>query len=115
MTTTRTDIDIAALKKQLQTQRLEILADAAASEQARQPVKLDQTSVGRLSRMDALRDQEMALETDRRRQIELSHIEAALKRIEDGAYGECQSCGEDIAAKRLQIDPAATICIDCAS
>ncbi len=113
--TTRNDIDIATLKKQLQDQRQEILADIASSEQARQPVKLDQTSVGRLSRMDALQDQAMALETERRRQVELLHIEAALQRIDDGSFGECLNCGEDIAAKRLQIEPTAPICIDCAS
>ncbi|NQU56854.1 MAG: TraR/DksA family transcriptional regulator [Rhodospirillales bacterium] len=112
----RTDIDITTLKKQLLAQRQEILADAASSEQARQPVELDQTSVGRLSRMDALQDQAMALETGRRRQAELQHIELALKRIDDDDdFGECQNCGEDIAAKRLQINPTVTICIDCAS
>jgi len=113
--TTRSDIHIAALKKQLQAQRLEILADAASSEQARQPVELDQTSVGRLSRMDALQDQAMALETDRRRKVEIVQIEAALKRIDENSFGECQSCGEDIAAKRLKIDPTAVVCIDCAN
>ena len=63
---TRSTINRTALKKQLLAQRQEILADAQSSEQARQPVELDQTSVGRLSRMDALQDQAMALETDRR-------------------------------------------------
>ncbi|MBC8267905.1 MAG: TraR/DksA family transcriptional regulator [Rhodospirillaceae bacterium] len=113
--TNRSTIDLAALKKQLLAQRQEILADAQSSEQARQPVELDQTSVGRLSRMDALQDQAMALETDRRRHVELQHIESALARIADGSFGECQNCGEDIAPKRLQIDPTAPVCIDCAS
>jgi DnaK suppressor protein len=111
----RTDFDLTALKKQLQARRQEILGDAASSEQARQPVELDQTSVGRLSRMDALQDQAMALETDRRRQVELQHIEQALIRMEESNFGECQNCGEDIAAKRLAIDPTAAVCIDCAS
>ena len=112
---TRSTINRTALKKQLLAQRQEILADAQSSEQARQPVELDQTSVGRLSRMDALQDQAMALESDRRRHVELQHIESALARIEDGSFGECQNCGEAIAPKRLQIDPTAPVCIDCAS
>lgn len=106
---------MVALKEQLQARRQEIQTDAAASEQARQPVELDQTSVGRLSRMDALQDQAMALETGRRRQIEMQQIELALQRIDEGSFGECLNCGEDIAPKRLQIDPTASICINCAS
>ncbi len=112
--TNRKDIDLKALKKKLLIQRQEILDDTQASEESRQPVELDQTSVGRLSRMDALQDQAMALETDRRRHVELQHIEAALKRMEDGEYGYCQSCDEDIPEKRLGIDPTASVCIDCA-
>jgi DnaK suppressor protein len=112
--TKRTDIDIKALKKKLLAHQQEILDDTASTEEARQPVELDQTSVGRLSRMDALQNQAMALETDRRRHVELQHIEAALKRIKDGEFGECMNCGEDIATKRLEIEPTAAICIDCA-
>ncbi len=111
---TRKDLDLDALKAQLLAHRRELLDDSASSEDARQPVELDQTSVGRLSRMDALQSQAMALETDRRRHVELQHIDAALKRIEDGEYGECLNCGEDIAARRLEIEPTAAICIDCA-
>jgi len=108
------NIDIEAIKKQLLAHRREVLDDTAASEDARQPVELDQTTVGRLSRMDALQGQAMALETDRRRHVELQHIDAALKRIEDGEFGYCQVCDEKIPEKRLKIDPTASVCIDCA-
>lgn len=112
--TKRKDINYKALKKKLLTHHQEILDDTRTSEEFRQPVELDQTSVGRLSRMDALQDQAMALETNRRRNIELQHIDAALKRMEDGSYGYCLSCDEDISNKRLEIDPTAAVCIDCA-
>ncbi|MDH5748809.1 MAG: TraR/DksA C4-type zinc finger protein [Rhodospirillales bacterium] len=95
--------------------RQELLKDAESSEEARKPVELDQTAVGRLSRMDALQVQAMALETERRRNIELKKIDSALKRIETGSYGYCGTCGEDIAPKRLENDPATPLCIDCAS
>lgn len=78
------------------------------------PVELDQTRVGRLSRMDALQSQAMAKETERRRQQELVRIDVALGRLEDGTYGECLDCGELIAEKRLAFDPSALLCIDCA-
>ncbi|NKB49305.1 MAG: hypothetical protein GKS02_08060 [Alphaproteobacteria bacterium] len=70
--------------------------------------------MGRLSRMDALQGQEMARAAERRRELEVRKIDAALARIEDGEYGWCVRCGEEIAAERLQLDPAVPICIDCA-
>lgn len=63
------------------------------------PVELDQTMVGRLSRMDAMQQQEMALASKRRRDQLLYQIEAGLKRIESGDYGYCIKCDEEIAEK----------------
>ena len=110
----RSDIDLAALKAALETRRADLLRLAATSEESRRPVELDQTKVGRLSRMDALQDQAMQLETERRRQLELQRIEAALERMIVGDYGYCVGCGEEIAAKRLELDPTTPVCIDCA-
>ncbi len=98
------------LKRQLE---LENLTDATA--EARAPVTLDQQSIGRLSRMDAMQGQAMALETERRRSAELQQIKMALKRLDDGNYGICLSCDEAIPLKRLELNPANPICVDCAS
>ncbi|WP_150525820.1 TraR/DksA family transcriptional regulator [Roseibium sediminis] len=84
------------------------------SEDARAPVILDQQSVGRLSRMDALQGQAMAEATERQRQADLVRIENALRRIETGDYGFCLECEEEIPEKRLDIDPAAALCVRCA-
>ena len=54
----------------------------------------------------------MSLDADGRR--ELRAIDAALERIEDGTYGECTHCGEQIAEARLQAIPYAALCIECA-
>jgi DnaK suppressor protein len=78
-------------------------------------VDLDQARIGRLSRMDAIQQQAMAQDAERRRRQELHRIEAALKRLEVDDYGYCLACGEPIAAARLELDPAATHCVDCAS
>ena len=78
-------------------------------------VELDQTAVGRLSRMDAMQGQAMSQEAGRRRQLELQKIAAALRRIDSGDCGYCLSCDEPVAAERLALDPAATLCIDCAN
>jgi DnaK suppressor protein len=107
--------DLAALRASL-VARLEALR--AASETTadnRRPVELDQTSVGRISRMDAMQGQALAMATDRRRQEEMQRVEAAIKRIDEGEYGTCISCGEEIAAKRLAVDPTIPTCIACAS
>ena len=42
----------------------------------------------------------------------LTEIDAALKRIEDGSYGVCTSCGKEIAVERLEAHPWASLCID---
>ena len=47
--------------------------------------------------------------------IELREIDAALSRIDDGTYGECQGCGEPIARPRLVALPEARLCVACAS
>ena len=92
----------------------ELRSLAESSAESRKPVELDQTSVGRLSRMDAMQGQAMALETEQRRKNELKKIETALVRIEEDEYGYCLKCGEEIAPGRLELDPAIPVCIDCA-
>ena len=77
-------------------------------------MELDQARVGRLSRMDAMQAQAMSVETGRRRRQQLVDIDAALQRIENGDYGECFECSEVIKPGRLEANPMATLCIDCA-
>ncbi len=78
-------------------------------------VELDQTRVGRLSRMDALQLGAMAEETARRRTREILQIEAAIARIDDDEYGWCVKCGQNIGEKRLLLQPMVALCIDCAA
>ena len=106
--------DMKGAKKRLEERRRELEAIVESSRESRKPVELDQSRVGRLSRMDALQDQAMALETERRREIELRRIDAALARVASGEYGDCLTCGEEIGPKRLDFDPATPVCIDCA-
>lgn len=107
--------DLKAFQKSLE-ERLAALGDLRKSAaDSRKPVELDQTSVGRLSRMDAIQTQAMALEVERRRAAEIHRIEAALRRMQTGAFGQCVVCDEDIGAQRLAVDPAIATCIRCAS
>ena len=111
----RKDIDVKAAKARLKKMRVEVEQLAEAHEHDRDPVVLDQTTQGRLSRMDAMQVQAMAEEVARRREVEIKRIDAGLKRIEEGEYGYCVSCGDEIAVKRLELDPTAPNCIACAS
>lgn len=96
----------------LMRQQLDELAQTEdAAREASRPVELDQCTVGRLSRMDAMQSQAMSLETNRRRAMQVKRIQAALQKIE---YGYCGDCGEAINPKRLAIDPATPFCIKCA-
>ena len=103
-----------AYKKRLLTLQDELSHILEITEASRKPVELDQTSVGRLSRMDAMQAQAMQLETGRRREQELLRIKSALKRIETGGFGYCASCDEEIEEKRLYHDPTFPTCISCA-
>ena len=107
-------IDVKAYKKRLTEMRSLVEELSEATEEARQPVELDQTMVGRLSRMDALQTQAMQLETERRRAIEIQRIDSALQRIDEGEFGSCVSCGIEIEPKRLENDPTTPTCFDCA-
>lgn len=110
-------MDDAALERfrQRLTARLaELHTASGATAGDRRPVELDQQSVGRLSRMDAMQVQEMARAAERRRVDEARRIEAALRRMAEDEYGWCQACGDEIAPRRLEVDPTAARCIRCA-
>lgn len=98
------------------TARLAELEDLEEGTQAAaRPVELDQQRTGRLSRMDAIQQQEMARAARARRQAEAARLRHALDRLEtDEGYGYCEDCGEPIAPARLQLDPGARLCISCA-
>ena len=107
--------EIASIKLQLENKRSELLRWDEITQDDRKPVELDQSQVGRLSRMDAMQVQEMALEQERRREIEIKRINAALVRIAEGEYGFCLKCGEGISPKRLKFDPSTPMCVHCTS
>jgi DnaK suppressor protein len=101
-------------KLRLQSMQAELAELEDTSKNATRPVQLDQQSVGRLSRMDAMQSQQMAQESARRRQLLLTGIEGALRRIESGDFGYCFVCDEEIDIRRLEADPTITRCIKCA-
>ncbi len=101
-------------RQRLEARLLALESEALANAEARDIVTLDQQSVGRLSRMDAMQQQAMAKATQARRAQEKTRIKAALTRMDEGEFGYCDTCGESIPAARLNLTPTATRCVSCA-
>ncbi len=101
-------------RKLIEARRSELVALCEASSEARAAVALDSQVMGRLSRQDALQQQAMAKASDARRKAQINRLNAALRRLDAGEFGWCAACGEAIAPRRLEIDPTAELCVDCA-
>lgn len=83
------------------------------TETAMEPVKLDQSAVGRLSRIDSLQNQGLTRNLQEREKIKLAHIQAAFRRLEGGTYGVCTACEAAIPFERLYVMPEAPTCAGC--
>lgn len=108
-------LDLQALRHQLEARLAELESADGARRDAASTVELDQAQTGRLTRMDALQQQAMAQASNRRAQLEKQRIHGALRRLAEGTYGDCLRCEEPIQPGRLAADPAATLCITCAT
>ena len=100
----RTEIEreLARLERSMQT-----TADAA------RPVELDQAAVGRLSRADAMQNQQLSVHLHDREQARRAQLLDALRRMELGTYGTCGGCGGTIPFGRLLVFPEARVCAVC--
>ena len=107
--------EIELFHEKLLENRKILMAAIEGETESSKIVELDQSTMGRLSRMDALQGQAMSKETKSRHEEELRRISSALSRIESGDYGYCLQCDEPILKARLDVDPAALLCITCAS
>ncbi len=101
-------------RKALLERQAQLAQEDAANADSRDTVELQQDSVGRLSRMDAMQQQAMAQAQERRRAQERLRIEAAFERLDEGEWGYCVKCGEEIAEARLEHDPSVATCVTCA-
>ncbi len=105
---------IEELRAMLVELREKLNALLKSSAKRSETVDLD-APIGRLTRMDAMQQQSMAKAERRRHELRLLQVNAALKTIDSGAYGNCKRCEEPIAPKRLRARPEAPFCLECAS
>jgi DnaK suppressor protein len=101
----------------LREQLVELVAELEntlrGSAESAAPVVLDQSSVGRLSRMDAMQQQAMAKATRAKAQLRLAQCKVALSTFDRGEYGLCRKCEEPIGYRRLCAKPEAPFCLEC--
>jgi DnaK suppressor protein len=83
------------------------------SDEAVKPVELDQSAVGRLSRMSSIESQGMAKGLREREAVTLALLQAAERRLDAGTYGTCTECGKEMAFERLAIFPESATCMAC--
>jgi DnaK suppressor protein len=105
---------LVELRTDLERQLSRLERSIAITEEAVQPVELDQQAVGRLSRMDALQNQSMSQNLKDRELARYAAIRSALNRFEKGVYGICTGCGGEIAPGRLMVIPEIEHCPACA-
>lgn len=104
---------LAELREELETQLTRLMRSIEASEAALEPVELDQSRVGRLSRMDELQNQSLTRNLHEREEIRLTLVRNALSRMDEGTYGLCAACESEIPYERLLIFPEAVECGGC--
>jgi DnaK suppressor protein len=108
-----TDDEIAELRDDLVQLKAELAQTLESAAESGEPVALDQSAVGRLSRMDAMQVQAMAQANLRSLKLRLDLIGQALRLMEDYEYGICRRCAEPIGYRRLKAKPESPFCLSC--
>jgi DnaK suppressor protein len=113
MTTHLTRSQLDVLRAELERQLKKLQRSMQTTDRVMKPVQLDQSAVGRLSRIDNLQTQGLTAGLQAREQARLGQILEALKRLDAGTYGTCVVCGEPVSFERLMVFPEAPNCTAC--
>lgn len=108
-----TEEQIAELQQDVIQLKSDLERELVLAKDTAKPVDLDQP-IGRLSRMDAMQNQQIAKASKKNTELRLRLILAAINSLEDGDYGLCVRCDCPIAFRRLKARPEARMCIECA-
>ena len=108
-----TQEQIAELREELERQLGRLEKSMKVTDAALETVELDQTAVGRLSRIDSLQNQSMAKGLREREIVRHSQIREALIRVDQGTYGICTVCEGTVPFERLFVFPEAPECAHC--
>ena len=108
-----TTAQVQWLEQELQRIRSELQDQLSGADEDAAPVTLDQQAVGRLSRMDAMQQQQMALASMSHVRAHLNRVERAMTALQGEDYGYCHECDQPISWARLQIRPDSPLCVAC--
>ncbi len=108
-----TDEERAEIRELLEAEAAKLQARIESTKDQSDPVKLDEP-IGRLSRMDAIQMQQMALAGLTREQEKFVRIRYALGLVDSEDFGNCQSCKQPIDIDRLRFQPEVLVCVRCA-
>ena len=108
-----TEAQLEQLREELERQLAKLERSMTVTDEALKTVELDQSAVGRLSRMDSLQSQGIAKGLREREMIGLALIQEALRRLDAGTYGVCTGCGDEVAFERLLVFPESPTCVSC--
>ena len=104
--------NLMVYRNQLQKSLSEIEEYLDKTEESAEAVSPDK-SLGRLSRMEAMQDQQLILEARRRKKMQKVAVLSALQRIENNQFGNCIFCGKSISPERLEAAPESSTCVSC--
>jgi DnaK suppressor protein len=107
------DLDLATYERRLRDELQSVAKSLERAIDSAAPVELDQTNIGRVSRIDAIQQQAMAMDFRNRLQQRKRRLEAAFNRIGSGDFGLCCECQDELDTERLDADPATVFCIAC--
>lgn len=107
------EVQVEGLLTKLHQLKHELDDEVDSLKGAADPVTLDQQAFGRVSRGDALQQQNMAKANLGQCQERIRQIEEALRKIDNEDYGLCDGCGENISLARLNARPESPLCISC--
>jgi DnaK suppressor protein len=110
---TLTKNQITYLQANLEELKTKLREQLAQNKSSAEIVNLDQTLVGRLSRVDAIQQQGVAIRARQNTTFRLRKIQTALRAIESEYYGYCGKCDQPIEYARLEAQPEANLCISC--
>ncbi|MFU8848376.1 MAG: TraR/DksA family transcriptional regulator [Opitutales bacterium] len=102
----------ASFRPKIEARIAELDEQMESSKGDREAIAPDK-AIGRLSRLDAMQMQQMALGMNTRMREEVKQLKEALQRIDRGRYGTCELCRQDIPMERLEFQLDATICVSC--
>ena len=108
-----TEEQLQELELALHALRDELQQTVDATRELTGTVELDQSAVGRISRIDAIQRQKMAEAQQRRNVLRLRQVGVAMRALREEEYGWCVRCGEPIGYGRLNARPETVACVPC--